>query len=59
MCIGSYLTTFVKGLLPEKALTMSKLEMYICLLNLVVDDRRFLSVVSSGFSKVVQVQRMV
>ena len=41
------------------ALSMSIPEVSLCLLNGVVEDRRFLRVVSKGSYQVVQVQRMV
>ena len=41
------------------ALTMSRMEISLCPLNGVVEDRRFLMMVSRGSYQVVQVQRMV
>ena len=40
-------------------LSMSRMEVSLCLLNGVVEDRRFLMMVSRGSYQVVQVQRMV
>ena len=41
------------------ALSMSRMEISLCPLNGVVEDRRFLMMVSRGSYQVVQVQRMV
>ena len=57
---GSYLTTFVKGPPPRNGSKYSlRMEISLCPLNGVVEDRRFLMMVSRGSYQVVQVQRMV
>ena len=55
---GSYLTNFVKGSPPKNG-SVSRLAGSLCLLNGVVEDRRFLRVVYRGSYQVVHVQRMV
>ena len=56
---GSYLTTFVKGPPPRNGSKYVKNGGFLMPLNGVVEDRRFLMMVSRGSYQIVQVQRMI